>query len=331
MAIFAIADRDCTRVLASIGAATAQADAVAADLFAKTVKRNDVYVTDDAGVAGVGAYAGVQLYARDGSIAGILAVADHRPGTFSSDQIAALRDFGCISSALIGSSREVALSRLMARAIEEALDFVLLTDASLPSQGGPYIEYANASLLHALGYTSDELIGKPYSILFSPSNDPATVASIAANVECARDNEKEIRMRRKDGSTFWVEFTGRPLLDENAAPSHWIAVGRDITKNRDALRQTAALLKALDSVTDGVEIYTLENGSYELAFQNAAANAQISSAFEAMLSDASVRQRLAGGECIVNGQGGIVLRPLGHDADTIICLHRNPAHLAAVS
>jgi PAS domain S-box-containing protein len=279
----------------------------------------------------VRAYAGVPLYATDGTVVGLVAVGDRRPGQFSAEQLAALRDFGRIASGLVFSRRESELRRLMSRAIEEALDFVLLTDASLPADGGPFIEYSNASLLHALGFTADEVIGKPYSMLLAPTNDRATLDSIAENMERARDNEKEIQIRRKDGSTFWVEFTGRPLLDENGTPSHWIAVGRDITQNRATLSQTAALLKALDCVGDHVEIHTLQNGSYELVFQNSSANVSVSALIETMLADASVRARLQSGEIVTLGDKGVALRPLGQNADTVICVRRQARRFADAS
>lgn len=342
MATLATVERDRARFKASFGATCAEEVPLTFSLLAETLASDDVFLVEDTQadarfasspvvVAGprVRAYAGVALYGPDGNVVGVLAVASHIPGSFRAEQIDALRDFGSVASSLVFSTRELALRRLMSRAIEEALDFVLLTDASLPSAGGPYIEYANASLLHALGYTSDELIGKPYSVIFASDNDPATLESIAENLEYAKDNEKEIQLRGKNGRTFWVEFAGRPLLDESGRPSHWVAVGRDITSNRETLAQMAALLDAIDSVTDHVEIYTRENDGYALAFQNAAADSAISAATEKLLADQYVRERLEGGERLVE-HDGIALRALGNGA-TVICVWRQPARIAAVS
>ncbi len=269
-------------------------------------------------------YAGIALRAADASVVGILAVADAQPREFSAEQRDALRDFGTITSAIVVSTRELALRRLMSRAVEEAMDFVILTDASRPSQGGPFIEYINASLLHALGYTADEVEGAPYSHLFSSGNDPATLESIAQNIELAKDNEKEVRLKRKDGSTLWAEFAGRPLIGPDGQATHWVSVGRDISSNRQTLTQMAALVNAIDTVAEPVEIYTRENGEYALAFQNAAADEGFSERVDRMLADPSNRERLNRGKGVVAVEERIVLRPCGA-GESIICVRRKPA------
>ncbi len=341
MATLAIVEHDRARFKASVGAECAEELPLTFSLLAETLAADDVFLVEDARsderfanspvvTSGprVCAYAGVALHAPDGSVVGILSIADWRPGPFKQEQLSALRDFGVIASALIFSTRELAMSRLMSRAVEEALDFVLLTDAAPPSEGGPFIEYANASLLYALGYTSDELIGQPCPIVFASTNDPITLQSIEQNLERAKDNEKELQLLRKDGSTFWVEFTGRPLLDPGGTPTHWVSVGRDITANRETLAQTAALVKALDSVTDHVEIYMRENDEYALVFQNGAADAADSGAAENLLADASVVQSLQNGEVIRRDE--LSMRPL-RNGESVICVRRHPEPLAAIS
>jgi PAS domain S-box-containing protein len=334
MATLAIVEHGRARFKASVGADCADELPLSFSLLRETLASDDVFIVEDTRsdqrFAGselvtsgprVGAFAGVALHSPAGKVVGVLAVADHQARDFSPEQLASLRDFGRIASSLVFSRRELALHRLMSRAIEEALDFVLLTDGSPPSQGGPYIEYANASLLHALGFSSDELVGRPYAMLFARDNDGATLDSILQNLEAAKDNEKEVRLCRKNGTTFWAEFAAHPLMDGGENPSHWVTVGRDITSNREALTQTAALLHALDSVNDHVEIYSRENTDYVLTFQNAAIDAATSEVFERLLSDSSVRERVEHGEAVLFEEDGIQLRPLG--PHTVICVKRD--------
>lgn len=341
MATLAVVEGDRAYFKASFGAVCAEEVPLTFSLLAETLACEDVFTVADTHaqerfarspvvIAGprVRAFAGIRLHGADGSVVGVLAIADKRPGTFSPKHLAALRDFGEIASSLVFSRRELALRRLMSRAIEEALDFVLLTDASPPSQGGPFIEYANASLLHALGYTADELAGKPYCVLFAPTNDPVTLESIARNIEAAKDNEKEIQLRRKDGNTFWVEFTGRPLLEADGSVSHWVSVGRDITANREALAQTAAFMKALDTVSEHIEIYARANGEYFPVFVNSAADAACSAAAQTLLQDQATQRRLQCGERIQAGD--FTLQPLGN-GQTVICARPVPPGLAAAS
>ncbi len=330
MATLAIVEQDSARFTATFGPNWGDDVSLSCPLLKQTIASDDVLVVENLRGPRIRAYAGVALHGADGSVVGILAVADHRPGSFNQQQIAALRDFATIASSLVLSKRELALRRLMSRAIEDSLEFVAIFDASAPSAGGPALLYANAALLHALGYTADELVGQSYEVLFSETNDPATMDSIAKNLTALKVLEKESQLRRKDGSTLWVEFTSRPLLDTDGSATHWVAVGRDISANRDNLMQMAALVKAIDSVNDHVEIFTLEGLDYVPAFQNAAADRAISTIAREMLKDCAIRKPLQSGETVSVDEAGITMRPLGN-GETIICVRRQPRWTAAAS
>lgn len=218
--------------------------------------------------------------------------------------------------------------RLLARVLDEAQDFILITDSTPPSQGGPFVYYANASLLRSTGYTAEEIAGQSYRTLLDADNDPAALDSIARSIEAQQICEKEIRLRRKDGSVFWVEFTGKPLHEEGSM--HWVAVGRDITVRRRAQDEMAALLNAIDSVSDHLEIYALEDGQYVAAFQNAASDPDASLFVETVLNQQPLRERLERGETVTLPHDGLLFRPLGQNAQTVICVRHQP-WLAAAS
>lgn len=216
--------------------------------------------------------------------------------------------------------------RLLSRAINEALDFVVVTDFTPPSKGGPYIEYASAPFLKATGYLATELIGQPYTVLFALENDPMALQTIVENIERGRDTEKEIMLRRKDGSAFWVEYTGRPLRQPDGQFSHWVSVGRDISMRRQTHEQMAALVAAIDAVDRHVEIYSMENGRYTLAFQNAAVNDDTSEFVGTLFNDADIpgdtplRDALRAGQSVLLTPDGLEIRPLDADARTIMCI-----------
>ena len=216
-------------------------------------------------------------------------------------------------------------ARLLSRIVDEASDFVLITDFTPPSQGGPFIEYANESLLHAVGYTLAELEGLPYATVIADENDPIVLQTIADNIEAQRVNEKEILLRRKDGSSFWVEFAGKPLDDESTQQRHWVTVGRDITLRKQAVEQMATLMTAMDGVSGHLEIYALENGQYNAIFRNADADSDISELVETLLNEPVVREatalrkRLSQGESVTLTSDGLQLRPCDGNAETLLC------------
>jgi PAS domain S-box-containing protein len=224
---------------------------------------------------------------------------------------------------MTGISGEI-LTGLLARAMDEALDLVLITDATPPSRGGPFIQYANTSFLRTTGFELEDIAGKPYSAIIADDNDPMALETIARNLEAERVNEKEIRVKRKDGSSFWVEFTGKILHDSVA--SYWVAVGRDISLRRQTHEQLAALTTAIYAVSGHLEIYTLDNGEYHIAFQNADADSDISELVETLLNNPAVRDatglrsRLSAGENVTVTSDGLQIRPLGKNAETLIAI-----------
>lgn len=216
-------------------------------------------------------------------------------------------------------------TRLLSRVVDEASDFVLITDFTPPSRGGPFIEYANESLLQATGYTLRELRDLSYLAIIADDNDPVVLQTISDNLEASRVNEKEILLRRKDGSSFWVEFAGKPLRDDATAREHWVAIGRDITLRRQSVEQLATLMTAIDAVSGHLEIYALENGQYTAIFRNAEADSDISELVETLLNEpalfeaTALRKRLSDGESVTVTTDGLQLRPCDSNAGTLLC------------
>jgi PAS domain S-box-containing protein len=217
-------------------------------------------------------------------------------------------------------------ARLLMRVVDEASDLVLITDFTPPSQGGPFIEYANEALLRATGYTMDDIEGRPYLDIVSSENDPVVLETIAQNLEAAQINEKEIKLCRKDGSAFWVEFAGKPIVDNATGLRHWVAIGRDITLRRQSVEQTLTLMTALDAVSGHLEIYTLEGGTYTAVFRNHDANSDISELVETLLNEPELREatglrtRLTAGENVTITGDGLQIRPCDPNAETLLAI-----------
>lgn len=217
--------------------------------------------------------------------------------------------------------------QLLSRVVDEASDLVLITDFTPPSQGGPFIEYANDALLAATGYTMEDLAGRPYGLIVAEENDPVLLATIVNNLEAAQVNEKEILLRRKDGSAFWVEFAGKPL-SEHADARHWVCIGRDITLRRQTVAQMATLMTALDAVSGHLEIYTLDGGEYTAVFRNREADSDISELVDTLLNDpalreaTALRQRLRSGEKVTLTADGLQIRSCDSNAETLVCIRQ---------
>jgi PAS domain S-box-containing protein len=162
--------------------------------------------------------------------------------------------------------------RMLSQALEQANDAVIITDATPPSRGGPFIVYVNPALLGATGYALDELVGRPSLSIVAGSNNPALVASVWRNVELGLSNEREALITRKNGTSFWMEIVAKPFDDAFEQRSYRILIGRDITLRKRAHDQISLLLAAAEGAPDRIVLYERNGvGDLEVAYENEAA------------------------------------------------------------
>jgi diguanylate cyclase (GGDEF)-like protein/PAS domain S-box-containing protein len=87
------------------------------------------------------------------------------------------------------------------------------------------------------GYNREELIGKTHRLINSQRHGKEFFANMWNTILAGTPWTGEVCNRRKDGSFYWLDATIVPVLGEDGAPTHFIAVRRDITQ-----RKLAAML-----------------------------------------------------------------------------------------
>ncbi|BBI99706.1 hypothetical protein FGKAn22_13990 [Ferrigenium kumadai] len=144
---------------------------------------------------------------------------------------------------LLKAQRDSAVEReLLAKHYEYltryANDIILVTD-----EEGNVIE-ANARALQAYGYSQEEFLQMQIRGLCDVSQDPASCAQQTELLGEQGESRFESMTRRKDGSVFPVEVSGRVIGVEGAKYLQFIM--RDISERRqadEALRRSETLLK----------------------------------------------------------------------------------------
>jgi len=162
--------------------------------------------------------------------------------------------------------------RALRALIDEATDFIFTTDATPTWLGGPFVTYVNNALLRATGYTTEELAGKSPGFLYGPDSDKNVIQALIEHIDNNQAAGYELVIYKKDGTPFWVEFNGRPILDPATnSPLHWIAVGRDITVRRQTQQQLAVLSTAIESANDCIVVYEVDphrDNAFRVVFVN---------------------------------------------------------------
>ena len=127
---------------------------------------------------------------------------------------------------------------------EQARDLILVLE--LPPNGRPIIRDVNEEAVHVLGYTRDELYGKPISFLEAEASPDSLIRERQQGVQRGEARIFEARHRRKDGSIFDVEVSAREITLNGKRMA--ISIERDVTERKraeEALRASQELLEGI--------------------------------------------------------------------------------------
>lgn len=134
--------------------------------------------------------------------------------------------------------------RLLQAAVEYSTDGISISD--MRELDSPII-YASPKLEELSGYSSDELVGVNWRMLYHDEPDESAKEMIQEAFAQGKECRTYVRNIRKDGTPFYCEVTLYPIMDNWGAVTHYVSVIRDITEKR---KTDQAILQAqrLDSI-----------------------------------------------------------------------------------
>lgn len=122
--------------------------------------------------------------------------------------------------------------KLLERVITQTNDAILITEAEPFEEPGPKIIYVNEAFTKMTGYTAEEVIGKTPRILQGPNSNQEELAQLGRALRNWESDEITTINYRKNGEEFWVNFTVTPVADEKGWYTHWFAIERDVTEQK---------------------------------------------------------------------------------------------------
>jgi PAS domain S-box-containing protein len=114
----------------------------------------------------------------------------------------------------------------LSRAVESAAESIVITDPD------GTIVYVNPAFERISGYSRAEALGRNPRILKSGAHDTAFYAALWAKLGRGEVWEGRIVNRRKDGTQYEEEAAISPVRDENGRLVNYVAVKRDVTRER---------------------------------------------------------------------------------------------------
>lgn len=155
------------------------------------------------------------------------------------------------------------------------------------------VRMMNTSLLTALGYEADEVLGRDYLDTFVPQADQETLSRVFERLTKTKEpTVNENRILAKDGRLLLVEWHGRQLLGSDGQPESFFGVGIDITERRMAEQE---LQKYKEHLEELVEERTRELAAAKEAAENTLAELRSTQGQLVQSEKLAVLGRLAAG------------------------------------
>ncbi|WP_420474587.1 EAL domain-containing protein [Noviherbaspirillum sp. ST9] len=154
------------------------------------------------------------------------------------DDTRLLLDASGMPCEVVGSWSDVTASheagerqRLQAAALTSSRDAVMITDL------GARILSVNPAFTEITGYTEAEATGRPASLLQSGRQDRGYYDAMWNSLREGGQWQGEIWNRRKNGEIYPQWLTINTVRDDGGTPTHYVAVGTDLTQLRRSEEQ----------------------------------------------------------------------------------------------
>lgn len=110
------------------------------------------------------------------------------------------------------------------------IDSYIITATTKPDST---ITDISSAFTRSSGYTKEELIGKPMSIIKNKNRDQSIIKSLWDTILSKKTWIGEIQNRKKDGTIYWLEQHVIPTLNEKQNIESFISIGIDITEKKE--------------------------------------------------------------------------------------------------
>ncbi|RCS22283.1 PAS domain S-box protein [Phyllobacterium salinisoli] len=134
----------------------------------------------------------------------------------------------------------------------------------------------NSGAQRIFGYTADEVIGKPVTILIPAERHDEEPAILARIRRGERIDHYETIRQRKDGTLIDISLTVSPIKNEDGRIVGASKIARDITERRQAEQQQRLLLKEMNHRVKN--LFTLSSSLVTLSARSAASAEELAAA-----------------------------------------------------
>ncbi|ADN08300.1 PAS domain-containing sensor histidine kinase [Sulfurimonas autotrophica] len=115
------------------------------------------------------------------------------------------------------------------------------------------ITFVNDEFCKISGYSKEELIGKNHNIVRHPDVPASQFKALWETIKAKKTYKATVKNRAKNGSTFYVNTTVIPILDEKNNIEEFIAIRYDVTKEVFYKQSLEQKEKELEELNENLE------------------------------------------------------------------------------
>ncbi|MEE4242728.1 MAG: ATP-binding protein, partial [Desulfopila sp.] len=137
---------------------------------------------------------------------------------------------------------------ILSAAVQQTTESVVITDTT------GKIRYVNPSYSNTTGYSRDELLGKKLDFLNINQNSAALFSEILQTVKGGKVWQGHLTSRKKDNTLLEENATISPIIQNTGQVSHFVAVKRDVTREKQLQKQLQQAMKmeAIGTLAGGI-------------------------------------------------------------------------------
>lgn len=226
-----------------------------------------------------------------------MAVKEHFLGFLGLDAVKNVRVWSESDLATLKITGDIFAGALTRRLITEERERLLTLSLDLISIAGMdgFFKYINPAWEQLLGYSTQELLSKPFIDFIHPDDHRRNDAEVAKLSEGHKTVNFENRYICKDGSIRHVLWTATPFLEEHVV----YCIGHDITERKRAEERLFAYQKQLKSLASELTLTeerlkrTVAAELHDRISQSLAASKMNLASLQASITDPSLREMLS--------------------------------------
>jgi len=204
--------------------------------------------------------------------------------------------------------------------VEYAKDVIVVTKAYPIDAPGPEIVYVNKAFTELTGYTISDIIGKNPRILQSDGTDEESKRKIREGLEQQIPVRVTIKNYSKTGEEYWLDLSILPLKNANGVVTHFVAIERDVTEQKN-IEQKLEVLSKTDPLTGLLNRRSFEE-ALEIELSRYKRNAEV---YSLVMFDIDNFKKI--NDKYGHSAGDLVIQDIAKSCQSILRLHDKAARV----